>query len=157
MSVSWPDSKQEGLNPLDSTLFDFLTFDCFDQLDRVEPTVDAVPDTLALPSEVDFDWSSGIDPSLCQLSNPTDFIIESPIGSDNISGQLSTDERSLTQTILHLGSRMDQLERETKAWLAQMEEHIRGMGQRLMKAEETKEIHDAEYAQLRVYYTLESR
>lgn len=144
MSNSWSDSKQEGIDFLDSTLSDFLTFGCLDQLDPFKP--DGIPETTTtLPSETTFNWSDGIDPS-CLLPNPNDFVIESPAESGNTSGQLSADEQSLKETISRLGYRVDQLERGIEARLAQIEDNIGDMGQRLMKADEAKEIHDAEYA-----------
>jgi len=134
MSSSWPESQQAGMESLDQTLTDFT----FDFLDQLEP----MPDT-TLPSDTTFDWSTGINPSLCLLHNPDDFVIESPAGCGNTSAQLSADEQSLKEVISQLGNRVDQLERG----MAQMEENIGGMYQRLRKVEEAKEIHDDEYAQ----------
>jgi hypothetical protein len=152
MSSAWSDSKHEGIEPLDPTISDFFTFDFLDQLEPLKPTVNAMPDT-TLPSDTTFDWSTCIDPSFCLLPNPYDF--ESSAGSDNTSRQLSADEQSLKETISQLENRVDQLERGIEARLAQIEENIGSMGQRLMKYEEAKEIHDAEYAQPAIPSTLE--
>jgi len=159
MSIPWPDCKQEGVNLLDSTLSNFLSFDFSDQLEPIEPVVDAIPDTTTIPSDTTFDWSNGIDPSLCQWQwpNPGSIVIESPAGSDSTSGEVSKDEQSLKQTILQLANRLDRLEQGVEARLSEIEANIGDMGQRLMKAEEAKETHDAEYVPLGILQTIEFR
>jgi len=151
MSTSWPDSKQGVTDPLDPTLSDFLNFDILDQLDPVNPQFDPTPDT-TLPSNATIDWSYGIDPLSCLLPDLDIFAIESPPESNSSSGLL-TDEQSLKDTVSQLVARIDKMERSMAAMKAietmqaQLEENIRNIGQRLMKVEEEKQVHDAEYAE----------
>ena len=51
MSDLWTAGGQQGENPLDLTLSDFLTFDLLDYLDPLEPVLDAIPDTTGIPSD----------------------------------------------------------------------------------------------------------
>jgi hypothetical protein len=99
-----------------------------------------------MPSDATFDWSSGIDPTLLLLSEPDDFVIETPPGNDSTSGKPAADEQSLRQAILQLGHSME-------ARLAQIEDSLGVMGQRLTKVEEAKETHDIEYVHTAVLCT----
>ncbi len=138
MSGPWSTSTQQVENPLDSTLSGCLSFDLLDHLDPVDPALDITPDTLSMPSDTTFDWSSGIDPTFLLLSEPDDFVIETPPGNDSTSRKPAVDEQSLGEAILQLGHSME-------ARLAQIEDSIGVMGQRLTKVEEAKEIQDIEY------------
>jgi hypothetical protein len=133
-------------NPLDSTLSDFLTFDLLDYLDLVEPVFDFMPGINNIPSDITFDWSSGIDPTLCVLQSPVKFVNETPLGNDSTSSQATAHEQSLREALLRLEHRFDILERGMEARLAQIEDNIGAMGQRLIKIEEAKETQDIEYA-----------
>ena len=137
MSGPWTTSTQLVENPLDSTLPGYLSFDLLDHLDPVEPVLDITPGTLSMPSDTTFDWSSGIDPTLL-LSEPDAFVIETPPGDDNTSSKPAADEQSLREAILQLGHSME-------ARLAQIEDSLGLMGQRLTKVEDAKETQDTEY------------
>jgi hypothetical protein len=146
MSGPWIAPAQQVENPLDSTLSDFLTFDLLDHLDPVEPVFDIMPGTNSMPSDTTFDWSSGINPTLCVLPSPDQFVNETPPGNDSTSSQTTAHEQSLREAMLRLEHRFDILERGMEARLAQIEDNIGAMGQRLTKIEEAKETQDIEYA-----------
>lgn len=138
MSVPWLSSTQQVENPLDPDLSGYLSFDLLDHLDSMEPVLDITPDTLSMSSGTTFDWSSGIDPTLFLLYGPDDFVFETSPGNGSTSGKPAGDEQSLKEAILQLGNSME-------ARLAQIEDSIGDMGQRLTKVEETKKTQDIEY------------
>ncbi|KAF2839904.1 hypothetical protein M501DRAFT_745897 [Patellaria atrata CBS 101060] len=149
MSGPWTTSTQLVENPLDSTLPGYLSFDLLDHLDPVEPVLDITPGTLSMPSDTTFDWSSGIDPTLL-LSEPDAFVIETPPGDDNTSSKPAADEQSLREAILQLGHSME-------ARLAQIEDSLGLMGQRLTKVEDAKETQDTEMQQRKEQIRAESK
>ncbi|KAB2099604.1 hypothetical protein AG0111_0g12079 [Alternaria gaisen] len=150
MSGPWSTSTQQVENPLDSTLSGYLSFDPLDHLDPVEPVLYITPDALSMPSDTTFDWSSGIDPTLLLLSEPDDFVLEPPPGNDSTSGKPAVDEQSLREAILQLGHSME-------ARLAQIEDRIGVMDQRLTKVEEAKETQDIEIQQRKEQIRAESK
>lgn len=97
MSGPWTTSTQLVENTLDSTLPGYLSFDF---LDPVEPVLDIKPSTLSMPSDITFDWSSGIDPTFLLLSKPDDFVIETPLGDNKASSKPAPDEQSLREAII---------------------------------------------------------
>lgn len=100
MSGPWSSSTQQVENPLDLDLSGYLSFDLLDYLDSVEPVLDITPDTLSMPSDTTFDWSTGIDPTLLLLSRLDDFVFETSLGNGSTSGKLAGDEQSLKEAIL---------------------------------------------------------
>jgi hypothetical protein len=138
MSDPWTTSTQLVENSLASTLSGYLSFDLLDHLDPVEPVFDITPNTLSMPSDTTFDWSSGIDPTLLLLPEPDDLVIETPPGNDSISSKPAADGQSLREAMLQLGHSME-------ARLAQIEDNLGVMSQRLTKVEEAKEKQDTEY------------
>jgi hypothetical protein len=144
MSGPWTTSIQLIENPLDSTLPGYLSFDLLDHLDPVEPVLDTTPGALSMPSDTTFDWSSGIDPTFLLLSEPNDFLLETPPGDDNLSRKPAADGESLKETVLQLGHSME-------ARLAQIEDSLGAMCQRLTKVEDAKEIQDTEYVDTALY------
>lgn len=138
MSCSWSTSTQQVENSLDTTLAGYLSFDPLDHLDPVEPVLDFTTDTLSMPSNTNFDWSSGIDPTFLLLPEPDDFVLETPPANDGFSGKPAGDEQSLREAVLQLGHSME-------ARLAKIEDSIGMMDQRLTEVEEAKETQDIEY------------
>jgi hypothetical protein len=68
---------QQGENPLDSALSDFLTFDLLDYLDPLKPVLSTIPDATSILSDETFD----IDSSLCLLLDLDDFVIVENAGA----------------------------------------------------------------------------
>ncbi|KAH8726682.1 hypothetical protein GQ44DRAFT_771059 [Phaeosphaeriaceae sp. PMI808] len=150
MSCPWSSSTQQVENSLDTTLTSYLSFDLLDHLDPVEPVLDITTDTLSMPSDTNFDWSSGIDPTFLLLPEPDDFVLETPPANDSTSGKPAGDEQSLREAVLQLGHSIE-------ARLAKIEDSIGMMDQRLTKVEEAKETQDIEIQQRKEQIRAESK
>ncbi|KIV98394.1 uncharacterized protein PV09_09777 [Verruconis gallopava] len=150
MSDPWTTSTQLAENSLDSTLPSFSSLDLLEHLDPVEPVLDITSGTLSMPSDTTFDWSSSVDPTLLLLSEPDDFVIETPPGVDISSNKPASDEQSLREAILQLGYSLE-------ARIAQIEDSLRLMDQRLTKVEDAKEAQDIEMQQRKEQIRTESK
>jgi hypothetical protein len=151
MSTSWPDVKLEVVDPLDSTYSDFLNDDAF------ELPIDAMFDNKNVPSNTTFDWSEFIDPSMCQLPKHDEVVLGSLTGSNCTSFQLSTEGQSTNHIVSELVNRFAQLEQDIGKRFAQIEENMEGMSKRLIKVEEAKVVHDAEYTPPKIPNIMERR